>query len=72
MKFNELKTPENSGSISSALSVPASHNSRTTTGSAGSFAPSVAVTDTDISDGKVWAITERIRGKCLQGEFFVG
>lgn len=41
----------------------------------GTLAGSVAVTnlgrrlDVEVGEGKVWAVTERIRGKCLEGPF---
>ena len=72
VKYDGLVSSANAsnvGSLSSALSVPFSQNSRTTTGSAiGSFSPSTIMSDSDVNGERIWAITERIRGKCLQGE----
>ncbi|KAF8582936.1 hypothetical protein K439DRAFT_1634845 [Ramaria rubella] len=57
----------NVGSASSTLSAPLSHDSRTTISAAGSYVPPVAALDTDIKEGKMWRVSERIRGRCLQG-----
>ncbi|KIJ47909.1 hypothetical protein M422DRAFT_45616 [Sphaerobolus stellatus SS14] len=66
VNFEDAISPINAsnvGSVSTMLSVPVSQTSGPTTG----YASSLAELDHSLKDGRIWRLTELIRGKCLQG-----
>lgn len=68
VNYEEALIPRNAsnvGSVSTMLSVPISQLSAGS--GSGGYTPSLAELDNSLKEGKIWRLTQLIRGKCLEG-----